>query len=100
MKSVKSDTASKYNLEGHIAKFHRGVTGVIRMHSSWLHSYIKDQRGGFISISIENTSAAFCNKVFAGVNELEEHKCSAKLAPSCKFCQKEFLYGQNLQAGT
>ena len=81
--------ASKYNLEAHIAKFHKGVTGVFKCTVPGCTVTLKT-KGGFYKHFNREHKCRLCNKDFAGANELEEHECSAKAAPSCKFCQKEF----------
>ena len=48
--------ASKYNLEAHIVKFHRGVTGVFECTVPGCTVTLKT-KGVFINISIGNTSA-------------------------------------------
>ena len=47
--------ASKYNLDAHIVKFHRGVTGVFNCKVPGCTVTLK-MKGGFINITIENTS--------------------------------------------
>ena len=76
-------------MEAHIAKFHRGVTGVFECTVPGCTD-ILNTKGGFYKHFNREHKCKFCNKGLAGVNELEEHECSAKSAPSCKFCQKEF----------
>ena len=80
---------SKYNLEAHIAKFHRGVTGVFKCTVPGCTVTLKI-KGGFYKHFNREHKCGFCNKVFAGASELEEHECSTKAALSSKFCQKEF----------
>ena len=79
--------ASKYNLEAQIAKFTKVSQFLV------VQLPLKT-KGGFYKHFNREHKCGFCNKVFASVSELEEHECSAKSAPSCKFCQKEFCMVQ------
>ena len=54
-KECQKSYTSKYNLEAHIAKFHRGVAGVFQCTVPGCTVTLK-MKGGFINISIENTS--------------------------------------------
>ena len=85
--------ASKYNLNAHIEKFHWGVTGVFHCTVPGCTVTLKNKRGFYKHYNREHKDG-FCNKIFAGVNELEDHECSAKSVTICKFCQKKFHRAQ------
>ena len=82
--------ASKNNWDAHIAKFHWGVTGVF--HCTLPGCTVKMKtKGGFYKQYNRKHKCGFCNKIFAGVNKLEDHEWSTKFVPICKVCRRSSI---------
>ena len=84
--------ASKQNLENHVLRGHRGLSGKYKCNVEGYTAVLKS-KGGLYKHFNRDHKCDLCKKVFAGHTELEEHNCKPPL-PVCCFCKKEFHTAQ------
>ena len=86
--------ASKHNLENHILKEHDGISTKFKCMVDGCTAVLYS-RGGLYKHCNREHKCQFCNKVFMGPGEVDNHECKATTsALVCHFCKKEFCMAQ------
>ena len=86
--------ALKHNLDNHILKEHNGISIKFKCMVDGCTAVLYS-RGGLYKHCNWEHKCQFCNKVFMGPGEVDNHECKATTsALVCHFCKKEFHMAQ------
>ena len=86
--------ASKHNLDNHILKEYDGISTKFKCMVDGCTAVLYS-RGGLYKHCNQKHKCQFCNKVFMGPGEVDNHECKATTsALVCHFCKKEFCTAQ------